>query len=446
MWLNCCGRELLLPSRYVLVILCFFANTICYMDRTNISVAIIPMSEEFNWGDDEVGYILSSFFYGYAVTQIPGSMLVSKYGAKYVLITGVFLWSLCTILTPVAAESSFELCLVVRIIMGLGEGVSLPCIHHLLATWIPKNERSRAVTLSTSGQMVGMIISLSASPFIDYSWRWCFYIWGLLGVIWCVFACCFPSHPPDNENDHIIIYQENERNDEQETNCNTPDDIDLDENQPILSNKKKNVRTWNWFRMFCEMAAIAIFVAHFCHNWGYYVILSWIPKYFNDEYDIPTAEVGFYAMLPYIAMFLGSNGSGWLSDYMDSKGYSLTCIRKTMQVTAFVLPSIFLLLIIYITTTSFTATVFLTFSVGFTGFSHAAYWANIIDISPNHAETVLGASNTLASIPGIVGNTVTGWILDNTGSWSTVFWINIIAYIFATIFYSIFAKGNIVLP
>ncbi|MDH3942001.1 MAG: hypothetical protein OET46_13495, partial [Xanthomonadales bacterium] len=55
--------------RHTVVLLCFFATLICYIDRVNISVAIIPMAEHFGWSDTERGLVLSSFFVGYLVTQ-----------------------------------------------------------------------------------------------------------------------------------------------------------------------------------------------------------------------------------------------------------------------------------------------------------------------------------------------------------------------------------------
>jgi len=56
--------------RYTVVLLCFLSTFICYIDRVNISVAIIPMAQEFGWSDTQRGLVLSSFFIGYMVTQV----------------------------------------------------------------------------------------------------------------------------------------------------------------------------------------------------------------------------------------------------------------------------------------------------------------------------------------------------------------------------------------
>ena len=100
--------------------LCFFATFVCYIDRVNISVAIIPMSEELGWDVATQGTVLSAFFIGYLLTQVVGGWLADRYGGKAVLATGVLLWSLFTILTPPAAQLGLGILLAARIAMGHG--------------------------------------------------------------------------------------------------------------------------------------------------------------------------------------------------------------------------------------------------------------------------------------------------------------------------------------
>ena len=68
--------------RYTLVGLCFCATFVCYIDRVNISVAIIPMADEFGWNVETQGTVLSFFFIGYLLTQIVGGRLADRYGGK----------------------------------------------------------------------------------------------------------------------------------------------------------------------------------------------------------------------------------------------------------------------------------------------------------------------------------------------------------------------------
>ena len=78
-----------LQRRTVVVLLSFLSIFICYIDRVNISVAIIPMAEELGWSPQTQGTVLSSFFLGYLLLQIVGGRLADRFGGKIVLGVGV---------------------------------------------------------------------------------------------------------------------------------------------------------------------------------------------------------------------------------------------------------------------------------------------------------------------------------------------------------------------
>ena len=76
---------------------------------------------EFNWDTTKQGYLLSSFFYGYVITQIPFGILAKRYGSKYFLGVGMLINSLFGLLVPISAHWGFYWLMVVRFIQGLGE-------------------------------------------------------------------------------------------------------------------------------------------------------------------------------------------------------------------------------------------------------------------------------------------------------------------------------------
>jgi ACS family sodium-dependent inorganic phosphate cotransporter len=67
-----------LQKRHIVVLMCFFATFICYIDRVNISVAIISMAEDFGWSGTTKGLVLSSFFIGYMAAMIPTGWLANR--------------------------------------------------------------------------------------------------------------------------------------------------------------------------------------------------------------------------------------------------------------------------------------------------------------------------------------------------------------------------------
>lgn len=113
---------------------------------------------EFAWNYKQQALILSSFFYGYVLTQIPFGMLAKRFGALGFLGWGMLLNSVFAFLVPIAAKHGiFALC-VVRFIQGLGEGPIVPCTHAMLAKWIPPNERSRMGAAVYAGQYLLFVV------------------------------------------------------------------------------------------------------------------------------------------------------------------------------------------------------------------------------------------------------------------------------------------------
>lgn len=68
--------------------LAFFGLFNVYALRVNLSVAIIPMAEHFGWNSKQNGLVLSSFYYGYLLTQIIGGVWAKKIGGNVVRILG----------------------------------------------------------------------------------------------------------------------------------------------------------------------------------------------------------------------------------------------------------------------------------------------------------------------------------------------------------------------
>lgn len=105
-----------------IVALCSAANFINSADRVIMPIAIVPMTDEFQWSLHAQGWILSAFAFGYFTSQLLGSFWATKLGAKKVLIFSVLLWSIATFITPLLAQS-VALLIICRIILGFAEGL-----------------------------------------------------------------------------------------------------------------------------------------------------------------------------------------------------------------------------------------------------------------------------------------------------------------------------------
>ncbi len=410
------------PRRFVLVGLCSLSTFICYIDRVNMSVAIIPMAEEFKWDQTTKGIVLSSFFYGYLATQVLGGWLADRYGGKAVLGFGVLWWSIFTMLTPPAAMISLTVLFIARVGMGLGEGVAFPAIHNLFARWAPVQERARFVALNTSGIPLGTVGALFLTPAIvlTWGWHWVFYCFGLLGFVWFGLWYFLASDSPET---HPTIH---------------PTEAQfIRSNTPLV--QKNDVTPWGL--LLSRAPTWAIIINHFCSNWGFYVILTWLPTYFKQALGADLSKVGIYTILPWLVMFIMGNVAGWTADLLIERGYSLTFVRKLMQSIGFFGAATFISFVGSVTTIT-EAIVLMCCTLGTGAFALSGFGVNHLDIGPRYAGILLGFSNTAGTIPGILGVTLTGMILDATGSWQLVFMISAGIYVFGALVWLLFSTGE----
>jgi ACS family sodium-dependent inorganic phosphate cotransporter len=410
-------------TRYSVVVMCFLATFICYIDRVNISVAIIPMSADFGWNKITQGYVLSSFYIGYILVMIAGGRLADKHGGALILGAGVLLWSLFTLVTPAAAMFGFSLLIMARIGMGMGEAVAFPSVYNLVTRWVPAQDRSKAIALNASGIPVGTVFALLTTPLIvtHLGWQWAFYLFGAVGVFWYGLWRYIARATPQ-EHPRISTAE-----------------LEYIEAHAAVSGKAVALPPWK--TMLTNGPLWAITVAHFANNWTLYVVLSWLPIYVNEGLGVDFKSVGYIAMLPHIASLLFLNIIGNLSDRILKRGYDVTRVRKTMQTIAFGGLSACLIGITMVDTV-WAAIGLMCLGKILGAFGIGGHSVNHLDIGPRHAGTLMGITNTAGTIPGIFGVAITGYILESTGSWDMVWGVTAGITLFGMVFYLLFASGE----
>jgi MFS family permease len=410
------------PRRHHVVFLSFLAVLICYVDRVNISVAIIPMAADLGWNMQTQGLVLSSFFFGYLLLQVVGGRLADRFGGKTVLAAGVLLWSLFTVLTPPAAMLGLGALIAARVLMGMGEAVTFPSLYSLFSRWVPLAERSRAVGFANSGIPLGSVAALVITPYIvqAFGWPWVFYLFGALGAIWYVFWRRSVTATPQV---HPAISREELAHIEADTESGAA------------------ASTVPWRALLTSMPVWAIIVAHFCNNWSLYVLLSWMPTFVNQGLGVDYAAVGWVTMIPSIASFFFLNIAGRLADGMIGRGMPVVRVRKLMQSIGFGGIALALGVVGFIESVWMAITIMTLGNLAgacVTG----GFAVNHMDIAPKHAGTLMGITNTAGTIPGIIGVYVSGLILELTGSWAIVFMTVAGVTLFGLVFFVLFASGR----
>ncbi|XP_005991382.1 vesicular glutamate transporter 3 isoform X1 [Latimeria chalumnae] len=437
----CCG----LPKRYILAIMSGLGFCISFGIRCNLGVAIVEMvnnntiyvkgkpeiqKAQFNWDSETVGLIHGSFFWGYIVTQIPGGFISNKLAANRVFGAAIFLTSLLNMLIPSAAKVHYGCVLFVRILQGLVEGVTYPACHGMWSRWAPPLERSRLATTSFCGSYAGAVVAMPlAGVLVQYQgWPSVFYVYGIFGLIWYVFWLLLAygspvAHPSITEEERTYI------------------ETSIGEGANLLSETKFSAP---WKRFFTSMPVYAIIVANFCRSWTFYLLLISQPAYFEEVFGFAISKVGILSAVPHMVMTVVVPIGGQLADFLRSrKILSTTTVRKIMNCGGFGMEATLLLVVGYSHTRAM-AISFLVLAVGFSGFAISGFNVNHLDIAPRYASILMGISNGVGTLSGMVCPLIVGAMTKHKTreEWQNVFLIAAMVHYSGVIFYGIFASGE----
>ena len=409
------------PKRLTVVGLCFLAVFVCYIDRVNISVAALAMRDEFGWSETTKGFVLSSFFIGYMLTQAVAGWLADRFGGKVVLGFAVLWWSAFTVLTPLAAYASLALLIVARIALGLGEAATFPASYGMFSRWVPESERARSISLLCSGIPIGTLFALVTTGWIvtNFGWPAAFYSFGAVGLVWAVFWFYLVHDRPDV---HPTI---------------SAAELEHIGRQP----DRGQDLSFPWARFARLPAFWALLINHFCSNVLLYIALAWLPSYFRDAQGLSITGAGLYSAAPWLSMFLMMNVGGWLADRMLRGGVNTTLVRKIMQTVGLAGGAAFLFLLRDVESAN-VAVLLLCAALGFSSFTVSGFGPNHLDIAPRYAGLLLGITNTVATIPGVVGVALTGWLVDTTGSYNSVFLMVASVNLVGVVIWLLFASGR----
>ncbi|XP_049591389.1 sialin [Syngnathus scovelli] len=446
-------------ARYGLALLSCFGFFVVYALRVNLSVAMVDMlnstrqahpnhsssvcpphqsparpkhnqtASVYNWETETQGWILGSFFYGYILTQIPGGYLAGRFGPKWLLGLGILGTVVFTLLTPLAADLGAGYLIAVRVLEGIGEGVSFPAMYSMWAVWAPPLERSRLLTTSYIGIQIGTVVSLPLSGEICFylDWTYVFYIFGAVGLLWFVLWTFLAYDTPDthpwiSERERVYITSSLKNE---------------------LSSPGEHIP---WRAIVTSRPLLAIVVAHFSYNWTFYTLLTLLPTYMNDVLGFSIQQNGWLSALPYLGCGLSAILSGHLADYLRERRRCPTVtVRKCFSLVGMIGPAVFLVAAGYTGCNYTLALTFLTISSSLGGVSASGFNINHLDIAPSYAGILLGITNTFATIPGMVGPVIARSLTVNNTmeEWQTVFYIAAAINVFGATFYSIFGRGNV---
>lgn len=304
----------------------------------------------------------------------------------------------------------------------------MPAMNSLVVAGVQPAARSRALAFIYSGMYAGSIVGLIVTPILIslHGWESVFYVCGVIGILWVgIFLVTTRDLATDDAYGELSEAEHFPLADTESLPEGNGDFSDV----PSLKD------------MFSASFVWAIIIAHFCCTWGYFVLLIWLPTYLNSRFSQDVTKSSLLSAIPWMAMLIFANIGGMIADTL-LKYISVTHVRKLMQTVGFLVPAFFLVLV-SVSRDVVHAMSFVTLALGFASFSQSGVYANHQDVAPAFAGTLLGISNTFASVPGLVGVYVSGVVLEVTGrQWGAVFGMAIGFYVVGAMVFVGWARGE----
>ncbi|MBI4785232.1 MAG: MFS transporter [Oscillatoriophycideae cyanobacterium NC_groundwater_1537_Pr4_S-0.65um_50_18] len=268
-----------------------------YLDRNNLSLAIPRLAQEFEWSDREIGskgeVLLAAFYLSYALSNMLLSPLAERFGAKRSVIAAIAAFSLVTILSGTLGYSFMAL-VILRLLLGLGEGVHIPMASAITSRWFLPGERSRANAIWGSGILFSTAIApLIVVPLIQlWGWRPTFATLGVGGMLVSIPLVYF------------LVGDRPNRLGQQD-----PVAIAADDETDSLSQVayRRDARFW----LMVAGGSLNAFCA--------FGLLNWLPTYFNRAKGIDFEQLGWPLALVFAAGIVGIGLMAYLGDKLQRR-------------------------------------------------------------------------------------------------------------------------------
>ncbi|KAG9155929.1 hypothetical protein Leryth_004169 [Lithospermum erythrorhizon] len=193
--------------------------------------------------------------------------------------------------------------------------------------------------------------------------------------------------------------------------------------------------------LFSKLPTWAIIFANMMNNWGYFVLLTWMPVYFKTVFNVNLKQAAWFSAVPWGTMAISGYIAGVISDFLIKSGYTLTVVRKMMQSIGFIGPGVSLLCLNYAKTPEM-ASVYITLALSLSSFSQAGFFLNMQDIAPECAGFLHGISNSAGTFAAILSTVGTGFFVQWLGSFQAFLVLTACLYFAAAIFWNLFATAE----
>src|SRR5882757_2036577 len=405
--------------RWTIGILLSTGVLVNYLDRISLSVAAPQLQLDFHLTPAQTGLLFSAFFWSYSLAQLPGGLLLDRFGIKSVGRWGAFLWAVASGITALA--SGYAGIFVARLLLGIAEAPGMIGNQKATAYWFPRNERSRSTAIFDSAAKFSNVIGVPLVAFfiVQFGWRWGFGITALLSLAYFIAYWIIYRDPSEDkhlskaEHAHILA------------GGATPEGLPPAGQVRMLGYVLRNRKVW------------AHTVGYSAYGYSFYLFLTWLPGYMVESFHMSISRSAAFSTIPWLFASLADLLiGGFLVDYFIARGYNDTKVRKAVIVAGMMAG----LAVFGATFTTNPVWALAWITIALSGVSAAAPVASSIVslISPRGGTaTVGGFVNLVNNLMGVAAPVITGFIVGITHSFSGAFLVagivllvGIVSYVF----------------
>jgi MFS family permease len=456
-------------------------SMITYLDRVCFATVAPYISNEFELTKQQMGWLFTAFALAYAVFEVPSGWMGDVFGPRRTLIRIVLWWSLFTALTgavfpyPSWPWFAFTAMFLVRFLFGMGEAGAYPNIARSFHNWFPFGERGFAQgTVWMAGRFAGgmsafavlalMIHTVNAQGETVVLWRHAFWIFGGIGVVWCVvFWWWFRDRPdqhPGVNAAELALIRGREKSvaparemaasslEEKSTDITTgsplvtalqekagpvplphrsaaitsepPAGMDLDPytaEEEMLAHEGDSHANVPWGRFVSSVNLWLLCLMYFCASYGWYFNITWLPKYLGTKYGVTQETHGFWTMslLSGAPLLLGSLAclvGGLLTDSFIRRTGDRKWGRRLFGAIGHGVCA----LCYFLSLTASSPWLFvlaIALAAFWNDLTMGSAWASCIDIGGRYSGIVSGCMNTIGNLGGAAAGIATGWVLEH---------------------------------
>ena len=367
------------------------------IDRASLPIAMPIISKEFELSNTMQGLILSSFFWSYALMQIPGGLLVDRFGPRKVVTYATVLWGTAQMLLGVCTGGISLL--LARVFLGGSEAPVFPSGSKLNVTWLRSSERARGATFMDAGGPLGAalggIIISGLIIFFD-SWRLAFIIAGAVTIVLGIFAWFYLR---DDPSQHPSVSQT---------------ELDLIQQSQSTSAASDEEATQRPEGAIPTRSMVGMIVGRMAWAMMFFGLLNWGPSYLAKVNNLDLKGIGYATFIIFLFGCFGSLTGGFLADFLVKKGMSRGLSSKLLLsisglctfIAFFMLPNI----------TDVNTSIALLCCAAFMLMWGSLYWSfPVLLASKSKVGVISGTMNMAGSIGGILIPIIAGKMLDMAG-------------------------------